>query len=125
MSDEIIDVESKAVIEFTNRDFPEETVGKDGMNIPDPAFIDNVSEQGLKEVESRREDLKNLPEFPKEWQESYVDEDTKGFDDDVKLPVSATLKDQEIRKLIKKYKRYLRSNLTEIRRLDGAPQYET
>jgi hypothetical protein len=119
MSDEIVDVESKSVIEITNYDIPEETVNKDGMNIPDPAFIDNVTEEGIQEIAARREEVNNLPEFPKEWQQNYTDESTKGFDDNLKLPVNATIKQQEISKIIKKYKRYMKSNLTEIRRLES------
>lgn len=117
MSDEIVDVQAQHVIEFTNHDVPEEKITKDGMNIPDPAYIDETSEEGLQQIKERREELSNLPEFPKEWQQDYKDEDTKGFDDSLKLPVNVTLKQQEMNKLIKKYKKYLRSNLSEIRRL--------
>lgn len=31
---------------------------------------------------------------------------------------------KELRKVIKQYKRYRKSTLSEIRRLDGAPQYD-
>jgi len=117
MSDEIIDVESKVVLELTNRDVPEEKVGKEGMNIPDPTFIDTVDEEGVKQIHERRKELENLPPFPAEWQQDYKDEDAKGFDDSVEPTGKITLKQQEINKIIKKYKKYLRSNLSEIRRL--------
>jgi hypothetical protein len=120
MSDEIVDVEAQHVIEFTNRDVPEETQTKQGMNIPDPAFIDETTEEGLKQIQERREDVANLPQFPTEWQEDYKDDDTKGFDDNLKLPITATIKQNEINKLIKKYKRYMKSNLREINRIDNA-----
>ena len=38
--------------------------------------------------------------------------------------LNATLNPQELRKVIKEYKRYRKSTLAEIRRLDGAPQYD-
>lgn len=117
MSDEVVDVQAQHVIEFTNHDVPEEKINKDGMNIPDPAFIDETSEEGLKQIKERREEISNLPPFPTEWQEEYKQDDSKGFDDSLKLPVNVTLKQQEMSKLIKKYKKYLRSNLSEIRRL--------
>jgi hypothetical protein len=119
MSDEIVDVEAQHVIEFTNRDVPEETKTKDGMVIPDPAFIDETTEEGIQQIQERREEVANLPEFPSEWQQDYKDEDTKGFDDNLKLPVTATIKQDEIKKLIKKYKRYMNSNLREIRRVES------
>jgi hypothetical protein len=119
MSDEIVDVEAQHVIEFTNRDVPEETKTKDGMVIPDPAFIDETTEEGIQQIQERREEVANLPEFPSEWQQDYKDEDTKGFDDNLKLPVTATIKQDEIKKLIKKYKRYMNSNLREIRRVEN------
>ena len=117
MSEEIVDVEAQHILEITNRDVPEEKVNKDGMNIPDPTYIDETTEEGLQLIKERREELNNLPPFPSEWQQDYKDEDTKGFDDSLKLPVNVTLKQQEMNKLIKKYKKYLRSNLSEIRRL--------
>jgi hypothetical protein len=33
------------------------------------------------------------------------------------------IKDKELAKVLKQYKRYRKSTLAEIRRLDGAPQY--
>lgn len=119
MSDEIVDVEAQHVLEITNRDFPEEKMSKDGMNIPDPAFIDETTEDGLEQIKQRRQELDNLPPFPSEWQEDYKDEDTKGFDENLKVPVTATIKQDEINKLIKKYKRYMKSNLREIRRVEN------
>ena len=38
--------------------------------------------------------------------------------------LNASLNPQELRKVIKEYKRYRRSIFAEIRRLDGAPQYD-
>ena len=117
MSDEIVDVKSEVVLELTNRDVPEEKMAKSGENIPDPSFIDDPTEEGLKEIEERRKELNNIPAYPTEWQQDYKEEDTKGFDDSVEPTGKITLKQQEINKIIKKYKRYLRSNLSEIRRL--------
>jgi len=117
MSDEIVDVQAQHVIEFTNRDVPEEKINEEGMNIPDPTFIDDASEEGLQQIEERRKELENLPSFPSEWQQDYKNEDTKGFDDSLEPTGKITLKQQEINKIIKKYKKYLRSNLSEIRRL--------
>jgi hypothetical protein len=34
------------------------------------------------------------------------------------------IKEKEMKKIVKKYNRYRKSNLFEIRRLDGAPQYD-
>lgn len=119
MSDEIVDIDAQHVIEFTNRDVPEETKTKDGMNIPDPSFIDETTEEGMQQIKERREEVANLPEFPSEWQEDYKNDDTKGFDDNLKIPVTATIKQNEINKLIKKYKRYMKSNLREINRIDN------
>lgn len=119
MSDEIVDVEAQHVIEITNYDVPEEKKTKDGIVIPDPAFIDEATEEGIQQINERREEVANLPSFPSEWQENYVDEDTKGFDENLKLPVTATIKQDEINKLIKKYKRYMKSNIREIRRVEN------
>ena len=38
--------------------------------------------------------------------------------------LNAKLNQAELRKVIKEYKRYRKSTLAEIRRLDGAPQYD-
>jgi len=114
MSDEIIDVTSEHI-----ENIPQERITKDGMNIPDPTFIDGPSEEGLKQIEERRAEVSNLPQFPTEWQEEYTDENTKGFDENLKLPVTATIKQDEINKLIKKYKRYMKSNIREIRRVEN------
>jgi hypothetical protein len=114
---DIVDVEAQHVIEFTNADFPEEKTRKDGMNIPDPVFIDETTPEGMQAIEERRQDVANLPEFPSEWQQDYKDENTKGFDDDLKIRANVSFKQQEMNKLIKKYKRYMKSNITEVRRL--------
>ena len=115
MSDDIVDIEAQQINEI-----PNETLTKDGMNIPDPAFIDETSEEGLQQIQQMREEVANLPKFPSEWQEGYKDENTKGFDENLKLPVNVTIKQQEINKLIKKYKRYMKSNLREINRINNA-----
>ena len=85
----------------------------------DPSFIDETTEEGLQQIKERRDEVSNLPEFPSEWQENYTDEDTKGFDENLKVPVTATIKQDEINKLIKKYKRYMKSNIREIRRVEN------
>jgi hypothetical protein len=38
--------------------------------------------------------------------------------------IEPKINQKELNKIIKKYKRYRKSTLAEIRRLDGAPQYE-
>jgi len=38
--------------------------------------------------------------------------------------INPTINDKEFRKVIKQYKRYRKSIFAEIRRLDGAPQYD-
>jgi len=38
--------------------------------------------------------------------------------------IKSKISEKEMKKIIKKYKRYRKSNLFEIRRLDGAPQYD-
>lgn len=38
--------------------------------------------------------------------------------------INAKINEKELRKVIKKYNRYRKSSLAEIRRLDGAPQYD-
>jgi len=113
MSDEIVDISAQRV-----DNIPQEKKTEDGMNIPDSAVVDQISEERLSQIEERRKEVSALPEFPKEWQEDYKDEDTQGFDDNLKLPVTATIKQDEINKLIKKYKRYMKSNLREIRRVE-------
>jgi len=115
MSDEIVDIEAQEV----NDNFPIEKRSKEGMNIPDPEFIDETSEEGLRQIEERRQEIASLPEFPSEWQEGHKEEDTPGFDDNLKLPINATIKEKEVKKLIKKYKRYMKSNFREIRRVEN------
>lgn len=113
MSDEIIDVTSEHI-----ENIPQEKITKDGMNIPDESVVENISPEGMKEIENRRLETSKLPSFPEEWQQEYKDEDTNGFDENLKLPVTATIKQDEINKLIKKYKRYMKSNIREIRRVN-------
>lgn len=124
MTDQIIEIEAQEVIESTNEDSPEETTTKDGMNIPDPTFVDEVSPEGLKQIEDRRKELADIPPFPVEWQQGYANQNKKGFSDAINVPITKTTKQKEVNKLIKKYKRYIKNNVTEIRRLDGAPQYD-
>ena len=38
--------------------------------------------------------------------------------------IEPKINQKELNKIIKKYKRYRKSTLAEVRRLDGAPQYE-
>jgi len=38
--------------------------------------------------------------------------------------IESKINEKEMKKIIKKYKRYRKSILAEVRRLDGAPQYE-
>lgn len=38
--------------------------------------------------------------------------------------INAKINDKELRKIVKQYNRYRKSTLAEIRRLDGAPQYD-
>ena len=38
--------------------------------------------------------------------------------------VNTKVNEKELNKIIKKYKRYRKSTLAEVRRLDGAPQYD-
>jgi len=124
MTDQIIDIEAQEVIESTNVDSLEETTTKDGMNIPDPTFVDEVSPEGLQQIEDRRKELADIPPFPVEWQQGYAKENKKGFGDAINVPITKTTKQKEVNKLIKKYKQYIKNNVTEICRLDGAPQYD-
>jgi len=114
MSDEIVNVNAQVV-----KDIPDQKLDSDGQNIPDSSLMENLTPEQLKEIEERRQEVSQLPEFPKEWQEEYKDEDTKGFDDELKIPITATIKEKEIGRLIKKYKRYMKSNFREIQRLGG------
>jgi len=125
MSDEIIDVNAEEVPEeeqkymlAMEKDIPKEKLAPSGENIPDPDFVE-VSQQGM-EIEARRKEVaETIPEYPSEWQTGYK-EDTKGFDDTVDpLKVKVSFKEQEMKKVIKKYKRYLKSNITEVKRLDS------
>lgn len=74
----------------------------------------------MQSIIERRKDLDLIPEYPREWQEAS---DSSNDETDLnlknQLPLNVSLKEQEINKLIKKYKKYLRSNLSEIRRLDN------
>ena len=38
--------------------------------------------------------------------------------------IDTKINEKELKKVMKQYKRYRKSTLAEIRRLDGAPQYE-
>jgi len=38
--------------------------------------------------------------------------------------INTKVNEKELNKIIKKYKRYRKSTLAEVRRLDGAPQYD-
>ena len=76
-----------------------------------------LTPEGKKQIEEAREMVSHLPEYPREWQEGYSDEDQQGFDN--KLKVTASFKEQEMKKIIKKYKRYLKSNITEAKRLES------
>jgi hypothetical protein len=38
--------------------------------------------------------------------------------------INTKINEKELKKIMKQYKRYRKSNLFEIRRLDGAPQYD-
>jgi len=124
MSDEIVDVNAEEVPEeqyllAMKKDLPEEKLGKDGKNIPDPAFIDTSDEEGRMQINEAREFASQLPQYPTEWQTGYK-ENTKGFDDSVDpLKLNVSFKEQEMKKLIKKYKRYMKNNLTEAKRLES------
>jgi len=124
MSDEIVDVNAEEVPEeqyllAMKKDLPEEKLGKDGKNIPDPAFIDTSDEEGRMQINEAREFASQLPQYPTEWQTGYK-EDTKGFDDSVDpIKVNVSFKEQEMKKLIKKYKRYMKNNLTVAKRLES------
>jgi len=119
MSEEIVDVSSQEV-PLT----PVETVDDSGVIIPDPQLVENVSEEGLKEIEARREEIKQMiPPYPSEWQDASENLDSEdsdeSFSESSTPSVMANFKKDEINKLIKKYKKYLRSNLSEIRRLES------
>lgn len=125
MSDEIIDVnaeevpEDLAVIQVEEDKGPEEKLSDDGKNIPDPDYIDLPDENSKMAIEAARQQSAQLPQYPAEWQTGYT-EDTKGFDDSVDpLKINVSFKEQEMKKIIKKYKRYLKSNLTEVKRLES------
>lgn len=112
MSDEIVDIEATSI------NYPEEQKNDNGLVIPDPAFVDESDEEQMQNIIERRKDLDLIPEYPKEWQEgSDSTENEVKMDAENKIPLNVSLKEQEINKLIKKYKKYLRSNLSEIRRL--------
>ena len=90
---------------------------KEGMNPLDPTLVD-VSETS--EIEARRAEVaQQIPEYPREWQEGYSDDNSKGFEDPTKLKVNVSLKENEMKKLIKKYKRYMKNNITEAKRLES------
>tara|TARA_B100002019_G_scaffold188526_1_gene162802 strand:- start:210 stop:560 length:351 start_codon:yes stop_codon:yes gene_type:complete len=116
MSDEIIDVNAKEVVG------PSETTGKDGINIPDPDIVSAVDSDDMNAIHQARKDAAALPEFPSEWQnpmDVIQAEGEKGFDSSEKVKVNVSLKEKEIQKIIKKYKRYMKSNIREVNRLDS------
>jgi len=113
MSDEIVDVEVQHSEKIIS-----ETINEDGLINPDPSMVTETSEEEMREIQERREELLTLPDYPKEWQEGYEDSKEE-ISDKINLPITATLKQDEINKLIKKYKRYMKSNLREIRRVEG------
>lgn len=108
MSDEIVEVSSQEV-----NHIPEEKTGKDGVVIPDSEVVEPATGATIASIEQARADASRLPDYPKEWQQGVAD-DSKGF------TVGATLKEKEINKLIKKYKRYMKSNVTEVKRLTNS-----
>jgi hypothetical protein len=112
MSDEIIDVTSEHL-----GNIPQEEKTSEGLNIPDPSVVETTTEEN-EEILRRRNEVRNIPEYPKEWREGYAD-DEQTDENDLKVPVTATIKQDEINKLIKKYKRYMKSNLREIRRVEN------
>ena len=125
MSDEIIDMNAEEIPEdeqkymlAMEKDVPEEKLASDGENIPDPNFVE-ITQENMN-IESRRQEaMETIPPFPDAWQTDYK-EDTKGFDDSVDpLKVKVSLKEQEMKKIIKKYKRYMKSTLTEVKRLES------
>ena len=107
MSDEIVEVSAQEIDHI-----PQEKTGKDGVVIPDTEVVEPPTGETIASIEQARADTARLPEYPKEWQEGVTD-DSKGF------TIGATLKEKEINKLIKKYKRYMKSNVTEIKRLES------
>ena len=125
MSDEIIDVNAEEVPEeeqkymlAMEKDIPKEKLAPSGENIPDSDFVE-ITQQGMEIDARRREAAETIPEYPSEWQTGYK-EDTKGFDDTPdKLQVNVSFKEQEMKKIIKKYKRYMKSNITEVKRLES------
>ena len=106
MPEEIVDISAQEVDHI-----PEEKKGKDGIVIPDSEVVQPPTGETVASIEQARADAARLPEFPKEWQDNNPDKDGKGF------TIGATIKEKEINKLIKKYKRYMKSNVTEIKRL--------
>jgi len=125
MSDEIIDMNAEEIPEdeqkymlAMEKDVPEEKLASDGENIPDPNFVE-ITQENMN-IESRRQEaMETIPPFPDAWQTDYK-EDTKGFNDSVDpLKVKVSLKEQEMKKIIKKYKRYMKSTLTEVKRLES------
>ena len=108
MSDEIVDVNATSG----------EKQDKDGLITPDASVVETFDDADCSEVMKRRAEIQNtIPEYPKEWQEessrNIVDED----DEDENLKVNISLKEQEMKKLVKKYKRYMRSNIRAIQNL--------
>ena len=120
MSDEIIDVNSEEVPDeyglILEKDLPEEKVSKKtGQNIPDPTLVETGDANKMEFDAARAEAAARIPEYPSEWQTDYPE---KGFENN-QLKVNVSFKEQEMKKLIKKYKRYMKSNLTEVKRLES------
>lgn len=105
MSDEIIDVNAEQVPDIPNE-------------IQNEIVESGLSLEGAAAIAERREFLSSLPEYPKEWQQESTEiVDTNGFGSKVK--VTASLKEKEMKKLIKKYKRYMKNNVITAKRLES------
>ena len=108
MSDEIIDVDAQTVSTGGEIKTP------NGMNIPDEEVVEDIDTESHDKIVARREEVNAmLPEYPKEWQENVEEESTEESPQ-----VNVSIKEKEMKKIIKKYKRYMKSNLKEIRRVD-------
>lgn len=109
MSDEIIDVDAQTVSTGGEIKTP------NGMNIPDEEVVEDIDTESHDKIVARREEVNAmLPEYPKEWQENVEEEEST----EESPQVNVSIKEKEMKKIIKKYKRYMKSNLKEIRRVD-------
>ena len=112
MSDEIIDVDAQTVSTGGEIKTP------NGMNIPDEEVIEEIDTESHDKIVARREEVNAmLPEYPREWQENVEEESTEESSEE-SPQVNVSIKEKEMKKIIKKYKRYMKSNLKEIRRVD-------